>query len=144
MWKVVDLCSQIFVINLGKFFDEKQLWKEKFHATNGKGSTCNHELSSFFLLRVLGEKDFPPSPPLVLNVFPSSSQNVPEDVSNSTWVLSHTVCPKFNPNVYKLKRWNLRDHMCFYFATRVQRGASIRGMYNVPILFFMDQSIWFV
>jgi hypothetical protein len=43
---------------------------------------------------------------------------VPQDVPNSTWVLSHVVCPKFNSPVYKLKRWKSGVHICFYFATR--------------------------
>jgi hypothetical protein len=57
----------------------------------------------------------------VLNVLASISQTVPrcapEDVSNSTWVLSHMVCPKFNSHGYKLKRY-LGEHVCFYFATQ--------------------------
>ncbi len=60
---------------------------------------------------------------------------VPNDVPNSTSVLSHTVCPKFNCLVYKLKRSNPRVDICFYFATVVQRGASIGGMPNVPKTF---------
>jgi hypothetical protein len=36
----------------------------------------------------------------------SSSQSVPkcvlQDVPNSTWVLSHMVCPKYNSHVYYL------------------------------------------
>jgi hypothetical protein len=31
------------------------------------------------------------------------------------------VCPKFNSHVYKLKRWNLGVHICFYFATRAPK-----------------------
>jgi hypothetical protein len=58
---------------------------------------------------------------LVPNVFISSSQCVPrcvpQDVPNSTWVLSHMVCPKFNSPIYKLKRWNPGVHICFYFAS---------------------------
>jgi len=50
-----------------------------------------------------------------------SSQSVPKciprDVPNRAWVLSNMVCSKFNSLVYKLKRWNPRVHIYFYFAT---------------------------
>jgi hypothetical protein len=59
---------------------------------------------------------------VLLPLFPSTSQCVPrvvpEDVPNSTWVLFHIVCPKFNSLVYKLKRSNPGVQICFYFATR--------------------------
>jgi hypothetical protein len=51
-----------------------------------------------------------------------------------TSALSHMVCLKFNSHVYKLKRWNLMEHICFFFfflQLGVQRGASIWGMPNV-------------
>jgi hypothetical protein len=53
---------------------------------------------------------------LVLKVFLSSQsvpECVPQDVPNRTWVL---IGPKFNSHIYKLKRWNLGKHICFYFA----------------------------
>ncbi len=63
----------------------------------------------------------------------SSSQMCSPRFLNSTQVLSHMVCPKFNSPVYKLKWWNLRDYISFYFAIGVHRGASfIGGMPNVP------------
>jgi hypothetical protein len=72
---------------------------------------------------------------LVLNVFPLcshgvskvslSSQFVPQDVPNSTWVLSPIICPKFNSHVHKLERLGLGENICLYFVTWVQRGASI-------------------
>jgi hypothetical protein len=93
----------------------------KISCSQWKGSACTHEGSSFFLLGG-GERDrdfFVFS--LVPNVFISSSQCVPrcvpQDVPNSTWVLSHMVCPKFNSPIYKLKRWNPGVHICFYFAS---------------------------
>ncbi len=50
------------------------------------------------------------------------SQNAP----NSTFVLSHMVCPKFNSHVYKLKRWALgRTHLFLFLQMAVQIGASI-------------------
>jgi hypothetical protein len=67
----------------------------------------------------------------------SSSQSVPkcvlQDVPNSTWILSHMVCPKYNSHVYYLNRWYIRKDTCFHFAIGVQRGASIWGMPHVPI-----------
>ncbi len=45
--------------------------------------------------------------------FPSYS---PKDVPNSTSILSHLVCPKFNSHVYKLKRYSKLGHICFYFT----------------------------
>jgi len=58
---------------------------------------------------------------LVPSVFLPCSHKVPQVVPNNTSVLSHMVCPKFNFCIYKLKS----DHICFYFATGVQKGASI-------------------
>jgi len=73
---------------------------------------------------------------LVLNdshhVPPRVPKCVPQDVPNTTWVLSHMICPKFNSHVYKLKRWNLG--VCIL---GVQRGA---GMHNVPKK--LGQSTW--
>ncbi len=55
----------------------------------------------------------------VPNVFPlcshhvswssSSSQVVPQNFPNGASVLSHMVCPKFNPHVCKLKRWSIES-----------------------------------
>jgi hypothetical protein len=61
---------------------------------------------------------------LVLNVFSSCSHGVPQLVPNSTTILSHMVCPKFNSYVYKLKRWPIGWRLCFYFGIGVWRGAS--------------------
>jgi hypothetical protein len=64
---------------------------------------------------------------------------VPQDVPNSTWVLSHMVCTKFNFPVYKQKS---RGAHLFLFPKWVQRGASIGDMPNVPKKLLMGQSIW--
>jgi hypothetical protein len=45
--------------------------------------------------------------------FPPGSQFVP----NSTWTLSHMVGPNFHSHVYKLERWAIGEHICFYFVT---------------------------
>jgi len=58
---------------------------------------------------------------LVPNVFLPCSHKVPQVVPNNISILSHMVCPKFNSPKYKPKR----EHICFYFATGVQRSASI-------------------
>ncbi len=97
-------------------------------------SARTHECCSFFLFEgergegfffpcrsqcvpIMSPNGFP-----VVNVLASSSQTVPrcapEDVPNSTWVLSCMVCPKFNSHGYKLKRLYLGEHTCFYVATQ--------------------------
>jgi hypothetical protein len=74
----------------------------------------------FFFLEQTGDRDFFfPCSHQVSKGF-SSSQNVPtcisQDVPNSTWVLSHIVCPKFNSRVNKLERWNLGEPIFFLFC----------------------------
>jgi len=68
---------------------------------------------------------------LFFPLFPSGSQSVlkciPKDVPNSTWVLFHAVCPKFNSLVCKLKRWNPKVHICFYFATQGPKSCFYWG-----------------
>jgi hypothetical protein len=53
----------------------------------------------------------------IFSLLPMCSHHIPKHVPNSTWILSHMVCPKFNSHLYKLKRWSLKEHMIFYFAT---------------------------
>ncbi len=72
----------------------KHLWGAYIFSFRGKGG-----VDLFFLGN------------LVPNVFSSCSQKesssskvVPQDIPNSPSDLSHTVCPKFNSHVYKLKR----------------------------------------
>ncbi len=107
------LCPQNFAhaINLGKKWWQIILERE-ISCNQWEGATCIHEwfndLGFFFFLMGQGRGIFVFS--LVPNVFPSSFQNVPkcvpQDIPNSTLVLSHMVCPQFNSNVYELKRWN--------------------------------------
>jgi hypothetical protein len=61
-----------------------------------------------------------------------SSQVVPQDISNNINSTSIALqfyliwfCPQFNSHGYKLKRWVIRELICFYFATGVQRCGSI-------------------
>jgi hypothetical protein len=50
--------------------------------------------------------------------FPMCSPDVfPQDVPNSTWFLSHIVCPKCNSPLNNLKRWSAGVHIWLYFAT---------------------------
>ncbi len=77
-------------------------------------------------------------------VFPSgspSSQLVPQDILNSTPVLSHMVCPKFNCLMYKVKRWAIGSIFVFIIWMVVPRGASIgtRSMFFKKMM--MGQSI---
>jgi len=86
------------VLTLIKIGD-RQFWKEKFHATNGK---AHHALMmgpvfpfggglSYFCFFPLFAMCFQHVPNRFLS-FQMCSQYVP----NNTWVLSHMVCPKFN------------------------------------------------
>jgi hypothetical protein len=52
---------------------------------------------------------------LILNVFSSCSHGVPQVVPNSITILSHMVCPKFNSDVYKVKRWAIGERICVFF-----------------------------
>jgi hypothetical protein len=83
---------------------DKQFWKEKFHATNGK---AQHALMNgpFFFSQIFegvrGEGFFlffPPFSQCVPIMFPENSQSVtkcvPQDVLNSTWVLIPYGLPK--------------------------------------------------
>jgi len=56
-------------------------------------------------------------------------QVVPQDVPNSTSVLSLIGCKKFNSHPYILKRWAIREHICFYFETW---GPTNRFNWRVP------------
>jgi hypothetical protein len=56
-------------------------------------------------------------------MFPMCSHEVPQFLKlfpqndpTSTSALSHMVCPKFNSHLYKLKKVDHREHICFYFA----------------------------
>ncbi len=71
--------------------------------------------------------------------FPSYS---PKDVLNSTSILSHLVCSKFNSHVYKLKRYSKLGHICFYFAPGVQRVASIEKCPMFQKKLVVGQSMW--
>ncbi len=54
---------------------------------------------------------------LIPNMFPTCSQQVLEGIPNSTSILSHMVCRKFNLHVYKLKRLAIGENICLNFAT---------------------------
>ncbi len=64
-----------------------------------EGSACNHEGSSFFLLSGVRGGIFW----VFFFLFPICSHHVPNDVPNSTSVLSYTVL-LFNSHIHKLKR----------------------------------------
>jgi hypothetical protein len=90
--------------------------KREISCSQWKGSTCTHERSSFPPFRGLGGGGvgffgFFPCSQCVYIMFSLSSQRVPKCVPqhdpNSTWVLTHMVCPKFNSHVYKLKTWQV-------------------------------------
>jgi hypothetical protein len=64
----------------------------------------------------------------------STFQVVPQDVPNSTLVLSLMVCQKFNSNAYRLKRWAIWEDICFYFETWGPKNHFNWGVPNVQIL----------
>jgi hypothetical protein len=104
-----------FISSKGYNGNKKNL-KRKIAWSQCEGSTCTYEWSSFFRFFPLVPIVFPSCSHQALKGFPSSQcvpECVPQDVPNSTWVL---IGPKFNSHVYKLKRWNLGKHICFYFA----------------------------
>jgi hypothetical protein len=87
--------------------------------------------------------------PLVPIMFPMCSHEVPQfpklfpqNVPSSTSALSHMVCPKFNPHVYKLKKVDHRKHIWFYFAIGGPKRCIYWGIPNVPKKLVMGQSIW--
>ncbi len=116
------LCPQIFALAISP----GQKWwptvlEIEISCCEWERSACTHERSSFFLFERANSDFFlffpcsqcvsiklSSSPHQVPKRF-SNSQSVPrwvpQDVPNSTWVLSYVVCPKFNSPVYKLKRW---------------------------------------
>ncbi len=121
-----------------------QLWPKmvtnsfgnKFHAPNQKAQHALMIGPIFFLLGVRWMKlffVFSPCPQCVLNMFSSCSHGVPQvpKLFTNTFPITPQFypiwfCPKFNSHVYTLKRQVKGVHICFYFATRVQRGLSIQ------------------
>jgi hypothetical protein len=60
-----------------------------------------------------------------------------QDVPNSTSELFYAACPKSNS-----RRWIIGEHICFYFVTGVQKGASIGELPMFPKTLVMCQSMW--
>jgi hypothetical protein len=86
--------------------------------------------------------------PLTLIQVGSCSQCLPNMISSCSFEVPQVpklfrkvfpITPQFYPiwfaqssiPMYKLKRWNIGVHICFYFTIRAQRGAFMRGMPNV-------------
>ncbi len=101
-----------------------------------KGNLLSMGDKSSFLFRGWGERDFWLFFSLVLNVFPSCSQSVPkyipQDITNSTWVLSHMVSPKFTPMYINQKGEIYGNKFYYILQIGVQRDASNGGTPNVP------------
>jgi hypothetical protein len=49
------------------------------------------------------------------------------------------VCPKLNTHVYKQKRYDLEEYICFYFATGGPKRCFHWGVLNVPKKLLMGQ-----
>jgi hypothetical protein len=86
----------------------------------------------FFLGRRGGIFTFFPLFPICSHEVPQFPKLFPQNVPNSTSALSHMVCPKFNSHVYKLKKLNLRMHICFYSAIGCPKRCIYWGIPNVP------------
>jgi hypothetical protein len=118
-----------------------------------EGSAHTHDGPCFFFLFRVGWGEvggvifcfsslFPMCAQHVLKRFPNF-QCVPQDVPNSTSVLLHMVCPKFNSHVYnKLKRYSIGKYICFYFATWDPKRSFHWGVLNMSKKLLMGQSIW--
>jgi hypothetical protein len=52
------------------------------------------------------------------------------------------VCPKFNSHVYKLKRWPIGKHICFYFTTWGPKRHFYWGVHNVKKNWLSAQLLW--
>jgi len=57
----------------------------------------------------------------------SSPQVVPQDIPNSTSDFSHMVCPKFNSDVYKLKRCPIGEYICFLLCNLGSKEVLLLG-----------------
>jgi hypothetical protein len=74
-----------------------------------------------------------------------SSQCVPNYISNMSPIALGFYPIWFAQSstpLYINKNGKSRGGHLLYFATRVQRGASIGGMHNVPIKLLTSQSVW--
>jgi hypothetical protein len=145
-----NLCP--FAIDRGQNWWQTTLEIKVSCSSQWEGSTCTLQGSSFFCFwgRWVGEVFFvffhvPNVFPLCSHHVPwsfSSSQVVPQNFPNSTSVLSHMVCPKFNLHVCKLTRWSMGEHFCFHFATQGQKRCFYWGVPNVPKTLVMAEWMW--
>jgi uncharacterized membrane protein YfcA len=62
---------------------------------------------------------------LVGIMFPMCSHEVPHNVPNSTSVLSHMICPKFNSHLYKFIRWAIGSTFIPILQLVVQIGFHL-------------------
>jgi hypothetical protein len=99
---------------------DSQFWKEKFRAI------IMTVIFSFWVPGWRGIFSFFPLFPIcshqVFELFPEMFPMAPRFYAY--WFAHNSTPMSIN--------WNLEGHVCFYFATRVQRPASITGMPNVP------------
>jgi len=70
-------------------------------------------------------------------MFPTCSHEVPQNIPNSTLVLSHMICPKFNSQLYKMKKVGKREHICSYIATGGPNKLPLGGVPNAPNFFWL-------
>ncbi len=124
---------------------DKQFQKQKFCAINRK---AQHALmmDTVFSFWGWGGRNYFLCLSLVPNVFSACSHQVlkcvPQDVPNSTWVLSHTVCPKFNCPGYKLERSNPKGGHLFFFCNWGPKVLLLGACPMFQKQLLMGQSIW--
>jgi hypothetical protein len=92
-------------------------WKTGF-LLKWEGLTCTHQGSNFFLFGEEVGWEF-----IVSSLFPMCSRHVPMGFLSSFQRITQVpklflmMLPKvYNSRVYKLKRWAIGEHICFYFA----------------------------
>jgi hypothetical protein len=97
----------------------KQFWKQKFHAANEKDQHALMRALVFFFLEgedfmffFYGSHHVPMGFP---KAFPSS-QVVPQDIPNSTSVVSHMVLPKVQLPCIQTSKVGIGEHISFYVA----------------------------
>ncbi len=117
-----------------------QFWKQKFHAANEK---AQHVLMRGLVFLFLEGEDFMfffyclHHVPMGFPKASPTSQVVPQDIPNSTSVLSHMVFPKVQLQCIQTRKAGHRGAQLFLCCT-----LGSKEMPNVPKKLVMGQLIW--